>query len=74
MMFLQNKKKHIYIYIYIYIYISFGGACGVTVIVVGNGHGDTRVQTLDKADSFHIALIPLGYVWMQLSSPPAMGK
>ena len=28
-----------YIYIYIYIYI-YGGARGVMVIVVGNGHGD----------------------------------
>ena len=36
---------HIYIYIYIYMvhyHINyFGGARGVMVIVVGNGHGDT---------------------------------
>ena len=27
--------------IYLYFILYFGGACGVMVIVVGNGHGDT---------------------------------
>ena len=40
----------------------YGGARGVMVIVVGIGHDDTRVI------AFHIALIPLGKVWIQLFS------
>ena len=35
-----------------------GGACGVMVIVVGNGHGDMSSNEF----KFHIALIPLGNV------------
>ena len=29
-----------YVCVYIYIYIYIGGACGVMVIVIGNGHSD----------------------------------
>ena len=36
--------------------LYYGGARGGVVIVVGNGHGDTRLI------AFHIALIPLGKV------------
>ena len=43
-------------------HIHYGGARGVVVIVVGNGHGDTRLI------AFHIALIPLGKVGIQLFS------
>ena len=40
------------------------GARGVMVIVVGNGHDDTSSNPgWDIA--FHIALIPLGKVWIQ---------
>ena len=44
-----------------------GGALGVMVIVVGNGHGDTSSNA--GRDSLHfIALIPLGKVGIQLFS------
>ena len=43
-----------------------GGACVVMVIVVGNGHGDTSSNP--GLITFHIALIPLGKVWIQLFS------
>ena len=41
---------------------------GVMIIVVGNGHGDTSSNTWTKPIAFHIALIPLGKVWIQLFS------
>ena len=44
------------------------GACGVMVIVVGNWHGDTSSNPGQWLISFHIALIPLGKVWIQLFS------
>ena len=40
--------------------------CGVVVIVVGNGHGDTSSNPGPDWLLFHIALIPLGKVWIQL--------
>ena len=43
-----------------------GGACGVMVIVIGNGHSDTSSNP--GRDWFHIALILLGKVWIQLFS------
>ena len=39
--------------------VLFGGARGVMVIVVGNGHGDT---SSNPGRDFHITLIPLGKV------------
>ena len=42
--------------------VSFGGARGVVVIVVGNGHGDTSSNPGSRLIAFHIALIPLGKV------------
>ena len=45
-----------------------GGACGVMVIVIGNGHGDTSSNLGGDWFAFHIALIPLGKVWIQLFS------
>ena len=36
-----HTHTHTHIYIYIYLYIYKGGAHGVMVIVLGNGHGDT---------------------------------
>ena len=36
------------------------GACGVMVIIVGNGHGNTSSNP--GLIAFHIALIPLGKV------------
>ena len=43
------------------------GACGVVVIVAGNGHGDTSSNSGPEI-AFHMALIPLGKVWIQLFS------
>ena len=43
-----------------------GGARGVMVIVAGIGHGDTSSNP--RLIAFHIALIPLGKVWIQLFS------
>ena len=40
----------------------FGGAHGLMVIVVGNGHDDTSSNTWMRLIAFHIALIPLGKV------------
>ena len=48
--------------------LMLGGARGVMVIVAGIGHGDTSSNP--GLIAFHIALIPLGKVWI----PPAMGK
>ena len=38
------------------------GACGVIVIVVGNGHDHTSSNPGRGLLAFHIALIPLGNV------------
>ena len=43
-----------------------GSARGVMVIVAGTGHGDTSSNP--GLIVFHIALIPLGKVWIQLFS------
>ena len=43
-----------------------GGACGVMVIVAGIGYGD--MSSNSGLIAFHIALIPLGKVWIQLFS------
>ena len=49
------------------IYLIFiKGARGVMVIVAGIGHGDTSSNP--GLIAFHIALIPLGKVWIQLFS------
>ena len=45
-----------------------GGSRGVMVIVVGNGHGDSSSNPGWEWLHFHIALIPLGKVWIQLFS------
>ena len=39
-------------------------ARGVMFIVVGNGHGDTNSNPGRDWLHFHIALIPLGKVWI----------
>ena len=53
-----------------------GGACGVVVIVVGNGHGDTssRVQILDETDCISHSPNTLGEGMNPIILPPAMGK
>ena len=43
-----------------------GGARGVMVIVAGIGHSD--MSSNPGLIAFHIALIPLGKVWIQLFS------
>ena len=45
-----------------------GGAHGVMVIVVGNGHVWHKFKSWTRLIAFHIALIPLGKVWIQLFS------
>ena len=45
----------------------FGGARCVMVIVVGNGHDD-KFKSWTRLIAFHIALIPLGKVRVQLFS------
>ena len=42
-----------------------GGDRGVMAIVVGNGHGNTKSKSWTRLIAFHIALIPLGKVWIQ---------
>ena len=49
------------------------GACGVMVIVVGNGHND-RVQILDEADCISHSTNTLGKGMNLIILPPAMGN
>ena len=53
-------------YKHLYIHDTLGGARGVMVIVAGIAHGDTSSNP--GLIAFHIALIPLGKVWIQLFS------
>ena len=55
------------------IIINLGGAHGVMVIVVGNGHA-TRVQILDKTDCISRSTNNLGKGMNPIILPPAMGK
>ena len=55
-------------YDYVNAYLQLGGASGVVVIAVGNEHGDTSSNPGRYWLTFHIALIPLGKVWIQLFS------
>ena len=50
-----------------------GGACGVIVIDVGNGHG-SRVQILDETDCISHSTNTLGKCMNPIILPPAMGK
>ena len=52
---------------------QFGGACGVMVIVVGNGHGNTS-SNLDEADCISQSTNTLGKGMNPIILPPAMGK
>ena len=54
------------------IYI-FGGARGVIVIVVRNGHGDTS-SNLDETDCISHSTNTLGKGMNPIILPPAMGK
>ena len=49
-------------------YVTRGGARGVMVIVIGNGHDWYEFKSWMRLIAFHIALIPLGKVWIQLFS------
>ena len=51
-----------------------GGARGVMVIVAGNGHDDTSSNPGQDWLYFHIALILLGKIWIQLFSPHLWGN
>ena len=48
-----------------------GGARGV---VVGNETRRLEFKSWTRMIAFHIALIPLGKVWIENILPPAMGK
>ena len=50
-----------------------GGARGVMVIVVGNGHGDTS-SILDETDCISPSTNTLGKGINPIILPPAMGK
>ena len=52
---------------YIYAY-DLGGAHGIMVTVVGNGHNDPSSNPGQGSLHFHIALIPLGKVYIQIFS------
>ena len=52
---------------------KLGGARGVMVIVVGNGHGE-RVQILDETDCISLSTNTLGKGMNPIILPPAMGK
>ena len=53
------------VFIFIVISTCLGGARGVMVIIIGNGH---KFKSWTRLIAFHIALIPLGKVWIQLFS------
>ena len=44
-----------------------GGACATMVIIGGNGHSNPSLNSL-RLFAFHIELIPLGKIWIQLLS------
>ena len=50
-----------------------GGACGVMVILVGNGHGDTS-SNLDETDCISHSTNTLGKGMNPIILPPVMGK
>ena len=50
----------------IIIIIILGDASGVMVIIAGIGHGNTSSNP--GLNAFHMALVPLGKVWIQLFS------
>ena len=52
---------------------GLGGACGVMVIVIGNGHGDTR-SNLDETDCISHSTNTLGKGMNPIVLLPAMGK
>ena len=56
----------VHTYISLLFYRACGGARGVMVIGVGNGHGDTSSNP--ERNWLHFTLIPLGKVWIQLFS------
>ena len=58
---------------YILLIYNFGGAYGVMVIVVGNGHGDTS-SILDETDCISHSTNTLGKGMNPIILPPAMGK
>ena len=65
--FVPEPISRVFGFLYVYAYEHNereGGARGVMVIVAGIGHGDTSSNP--GLIAFHIALIPLGKVWIQL--------
>ena len=54
--------------------VTLTGARSVMVIVVGNGHGATRVQILDETDCISHSTNNLGKGRNPIILPPAMGK
>ena len=52
---------------------SHGGTCGVMVIVVGKGHGDTSSK-LDETDCISHSTNTVGKSMNPIILPPDMGK
>ena len=69
----KQTHTHTHIYIYIYYEMQTGGARGVIVIVVGNGHGDSS-PTLGETDCISHSTNTLGKGMNPIILPPAMGK
>ena len=53
--------------------MSIGGACGVMIIVVGNGHSDTSSNS-GQDDCISHSTNTLGKGMNLIILPPAMGK
>ena len=62
----ENCMHHIFLDCFCCVHMTFGGGRDVMVIVVGIGHDDTSSNP--GLIALHIALIPLGKVWIQLFS------
>ena len=54
--------------------LYFGGARGVMVIVVGNGHGETSSKSWTRLIAFSHSTNTLGKNMNPIILPPAMGK
>ena len=58
---------------FVYFSTFFGGACGVMVIVVGNGHGESSSNP-DETNCISHSINTLGKGINPIILPPAMGK
>ena len=49
-----------------------GGARGVMIIIIGNGHGDTKFKSWTRLIAFHIGTNTLGKGMNPIILPPVM--